>query len=111
MGTGTNGSSATSATKVLFRVGFYYVFLFALGLVAWRYLPHTKFVGTDSLDSLLGTAGQQVIGKGKSASLVPPPDQETLAVTVIMAMVAALTLALPVAWIYTLTRSRRGYQQ
>jgi hypothetical protein len=110
MGTGKNGSSATSATKVLFRVGFYYVCLFALGLVAWRYLPHVKFAGTDSLDSLLGSTGQ-VIGKGKNATLVPPADQETLAVTVILAMIAATALALPVAWIYTLTRSRRGYQQ
>jgi hypothetical protein len=110
MGTGTNGSSATSATKVLLRVGFYYVCLFALGLLAWRYLPHAKFVGTESFDSLFGAPGQ-VIGKGKSASLVPPPDQETLAVTVILAMISALALALPVAWIYTLTRSRRGYQQ
>jgi hypothetical protein len=111
MGTSTNGSSATSATKILLRAGLYYVCLFALGLIAWRYLPHTKFIASDSLDSLLGSAGQVVGKPSKNAPLIPAPDQETLAVTVALAMISALALALPVAWIYTLTRSRRGYQQ
>ena len=35
----------------------------------------------------------------------------TLAATVTLAMLAAFAVALPVAWIYTLTRAKRGYQQ
>ncbi len=35
----------------------------------------------------------------------------TLAITVAAAMVGAVLLALPVCWIYTLTRQKRGYQQ
>jgi len=34
-----------------------------------------------------------------------------LAATVALAMLASALLALPIAWVYTLTRSRRGYQQ
>jgi hypothetical protein len=111
MGTGTNGSSATSATKVLLRVGFYYVCLTALGMLAWRYLPHANFIGTESLDSLFGSVSM-VTGKvSKNAQLIPAPDQGTFAATVAFAMIAALACSLPVAWIYTLTRSRRGYSQ
>jgi hypothetical protein len=82
----------------------------ALGLVAWRYVPHTRFVGDDSFLSLFGSAGQYV-GKAKNAPLIPAPDQGTFAATVAFAMIAALACSLPVAWIYTLTRSRRGYSQ
>jgi hypothetical protein len=110
MGTGSNGSSATSATKILFRVAIYYVVISALGFLAWRYLPHTRFISGESLDSLFGSASP-IAGKGKNAPLIPLPDQETLALTVVLAMSAALAVSLPVAWIYTLTRSRRGYEQ
>jgi hypothetical protein len=40
-----------------------------------------------------------------------PVAQDTLAATVALAMLASALLALPIAWVYTLTRSRRGYQQ
>jgi hypothetical protein len=78
--------------------------------MAWRYVPHTRFVGDDSFLSLFGSAGQYV-GKAKNAPLIPAPDQGTFAATVAFAMIAALACSLPVAWIYTLTRSRRGYSQ
>lgn len=111
MGTSSNGSSATSATKILFRVFLYYVVLTALGFVAWRYLPHPPFISDESLGSLFGSA-QPIIGKpSKNAAPIAVPDQQTFAVTVALAMTAALLFALPVAWIYTLTKSRRGYQQ
>ncbi len=40
-----------------------------------------------------------------------PLDEVTLAITVSVAMLAAVLLALPVAWVYQLTRAKRGYQQ
>ncbi|MGH7619672.1 MAG: DUF4956 domain-containing protein [Gemmatimonadaceae bacterium] len=110
MGTSTNGSSATSATKVLFRVGLYYIVITALGFAAWRYWPQTRFVSVESLDSLFGS--MPILGKvSKNAPLLPAPDQGSFAMTVGLAMIAALMCALPVAWIYALTRSRRGYSQ
>ena len=35
----------------------------------------------------------------------------SLAITVAVAMLAAVLLSLPVAWVYLLTRAKRGYQQ
>jgi len=110
MATATNnGSIATPAARVLIRVGVYYVIIATLGYFVWRYLPRTQMIASDSLDALFGTATQVV--RGKKAVLEQTVDQETLAVTVALAMLAAAMVALPVAWIYTLTRSKRGYQQ
>src|SRR5215813_2959426 len=55
------------------------------------------------------TATQVVAAKGKTVQ--ETLDASTLAITVAAAMISAGLLALPVAWIYTLTRARRGYQQ
>ena len=108
MATGTNnGSTATPAVRVIIRVAVYYVVIATLGYFAWHYLPRTQMITSDSLDALFGTATQSVSKKG----IVAGVDQETLAITVTLAMAAAALVALPVAWIYTLTRSKRGYQQ
>jgi Domain of unknown function (DUF4956) len=110
MATGNNnGSSATPAARVLIRVGVYYVVIAALGYLAWNYFPRTQLITSDSLDALFGTATQVV--RAKKGAVEPTVDQETLAVTVMLAMVAAALVALPVAWVYTLTRAKRGYQQ
>ena len=104
----SNGSTATPAVRVLIRVAVYYVVVATLGYFVWHYLPRTQMIASDSLDALFGTATQVVSKKGVA---VGPVDQESLALTVMLAMVAAALVALPVAWVYTLTRSKRGYQQ
>src|SRR6266581_1171271 len=104
MATGNNGSIATPATRVLLRVGVWYVVLAILGALAWRYLPRTRLIAEGSLDALFGSATETVRGSGKNA-VIQMPDQGTLAATVALAMLAAASVALPVAWIYTLTRS------
>ncbi len=110
MATATNnGSIATPAVRVLFRVAVYYVVIATVGYFVWRYLPRTQLITSDSLDALFGTATQVV--RGKKGAIEQTVDQETLALTVTLAMLAAAAVALPVAWIYTLTRSKRGYQQ
>ena len=105
-----NGSIATPATKVLIRVGIYYIVVIALGALAWRFLPRTHLIAQESLSALFGAATETVTRSGKLAADAPV-DQGTLAATVAIAMLAAALVALPVAWIYTLTRSKRGYQQ
>lgn len=108
MATGNNnGSTATPAVRVIIRVAVYYAVIATLGYFAWHYLPRTQMITSDSLDALFGTATQVVSKKGVVAAV----DQETLAITVTLAMLAAALVALPVAWVYTLTRSKRGYQQ
>ena len=109
MATRNNGSTTAPATRVLIRVVIHYLVLAAIGALVWRYLPRTRLIASDSLDALFGSA-TELVRTGKTF-VAAPVDQETLAVTVTLAMLAAALLALPVAWIYTLTRSRRGYQQ
>ena len=111
MATATNNGSATTtpAARVLIRTAVYYVIVATVGYLVWRFLPRTQMIASDSFDALFAPA-TQVVG-GKKDVIGQPVDQGTLAVTVTLAMVAAALVALPVAWIYTLTRSKRGYQQ
>jgi len=112
MATGSsNGSIATPATKVLIRVGVYYIVVVALGILAWRYLPRTHLISDDSLNVLFGSTTETVRGTGKNMVVQATATGGTLAASVALAMLAAFAVALPVAWIYTLTRSKRGYQQ
>ena len=110
MTTGSNVSFSTSASKVLFRTALYYAVLAAAGTLAWQYLPRARLLAGDSLGALFAPA-TQIVGGAASGAAVQPVDTGTLAITVALAMTAAALLALPVAWIYTLTRARRGYQQ
>lgn len=100
-----------SSARVLTRVALYYIAIAIAGMLVWQYLPRTRLISSDSIGSLFGTATELVRGSGKRAEVVSPTDQGTLAVTVMLAMLSAALLALPVAWIYTLTRAKRGYQQ
>ena len=110
MATGSNGSAAAPEFKVIVRVFAYYAVLITVGWVAWKYLPRTNLIPSTSLDSLFG-GGQDIIkGSGKNAEY-EPVAAGALAATVALAMIASALLALPIAWVYTLTRSRRGYQQ
>src|SRR5262249_44517640 len=107
---GSNGSYVTTtASKVIIRTALYYVVLTVIGVIVWRYLPRRRLMATDTLSSLFARATQVVASKGKSVQ--ETLDASTLAITVAAAMISAGLLALPVAWIYTLTRARRGYQQ
>ena len=102
--------SATSANRVIVRVIVYYIALIALGALAWRYLPRLHLISDASLQALYGTGPDVIRSRGKNA-VAPEIEQGSLAAAVALAMIAASLLALPVAWVYTLTRSRRGYQQ
>ena len=110
MVSGSNGSFTTSASKILLRTALYYALLAAIGAYAWRFLPRARLLAGDSLGALFAPATQIVSGAAQGANAIQL-DTPTLAITVALAMAAAGLVSLPVAWIYTLTRSRRGYQQ
>jgi len=110
MATGSNGSAAAPEFKVILRVFAYYAILITVGWLAWRFLPRSQTLGMTSLDTLFGQSAEVVKGSGNNA-VYEPVGQDTLAATVALAMLASALLALPIAWVYTLTRARRGYQQ
>ncbi|HKO15074.1 MAG TPA: DUF4956 domain-containing protein [Gemmatimonadaceae bacterium] len=104
--TGRVGTVARATHNVVLRVALYYAALLLLLLAAWRYVPHSQLIARESMDALFGS----VAGASRRAA-TPPLDQTTLALTVALAMVSSVLLVLPVAWIYVLTRAKRGYQQ
>ena len=103
------GQTQTTATnRVVMRVVLYYIALVGAGVLVWRVLPRAGALTPTSLDALFG--GGPLVEPGKRAAAAPL-DEVTLAVTVAVAMLSAVLLSLPVAWVYLLTRAKRGYQQ
>lgn len=91
----------------MLRAVVYYAVLITATTLAWRYIPHATQELPASLDTLFGGHSAAV----RAARDVIPLDETTLAITVAVAMLAAVLLSLPVAWVYQLTRAKRGYQQ
>jgi hypothetical protein len=98
--------------NIVLRTAAYYVVLFSISGFFWR-LPRTKAVMQQSLNALVSSGGFAGLGQPSSLQGVgaAPVDANTLATTVAVAMLGAVLLSLPVAWIYTLTRQKRGYRQ
>lgn len=108
-----DGIVARITGNVILRTMLYYVALFAVGGWLWQ-LPRAKAVVQGSMQALLASGGM-FPGLGGPSSLQgvgsAPVDPTTLSLTVAAAMIGAALLALPVAWIYGLTRQKKGYQQ
>ena len=100
--------------NIVLRTALYYLALFALTWLLRR-LPITRRVMKGSLEQLISSSGFAGLGGPSNIDIsstgAQPVDEVTMAVTVLVAMVGALALALPVAWIYGLTRAKKGYQQ
>ena len=96
--------------NIVLRTLVYYVVLF--GVARWLYgLPQAQQLINASLDALMNSP---VFGTSKSelAATTPRPlSPNTLAFSTGASMIGAVLLSLPVAWIYTMTRKRRGYDQ
>jgi len=101
-----------SPKHILTRTSVYYVALFATAALLWQ-LPWAKGVMQGSLAALFGGPGFAGLGGPSSVEGVGtiPIDATTLSLTVAAAMIGAAALSVPVAWIYRLTRKKKGYQQ
>jgi Domain of unknown function (DUF4956) len=99
------GSDA--ASRLIVRAIIYYVVLIGATAAAWRWVPHNNAAIPASLEALFGGA-EAVTSKGIP---VVQLDEGTLAISVAVAILTAVLLSLPVAWVYQLTRAKRGYQQ
>lgn len=92
--------------RVVLRAVVYYAVLITATTLSWRLIPRTAQELPSSLDTLFGGGG----GASRAAQSTPL-DEATLGLSVAVAMLAAVLLSLPVAWVYLLTRAKRGYQQ
>jgi len=99
-----------SPGHVLLRTAIYYVALFGAGALLWR-LPQAKAVMQGSLEALFAGPGFPGVTPPQRPAADPEITATTLALTVASAMIGAVLLALPVAWIYRMTRKKKGYQQ
>jgi len=92
-------------TRVVLRCLAFYLILVLVGVIVWDRLPTGPSMVPTSLEALFGR------GDAIDPRTSVPPDEVSLALAVAVAMSAAALLSLPVAWIYQLTRAKRGYQQ
>jgi hypothetical protein len=89
---------ARIATGVPMRVAIYYLVIGALGFASWRWLATTPVAGLLGLPSA-----------GVDPTVTRPPVYAAFSAG--LAIVVAVILAFPVAWVYTFTHERRGYRQ
>lgn len=103
---GSNGFKLEPGTRVVVRSIVYYAVLITVTTLVWNFLPRSTHELPSSLGTLFG---------GKAAAIreaeTNPLDEVGLSVAVAVAMLAAVLLSVPVAWVYLLTRAKRGYQQ
>ena len=103
----SNGYKLEPGTRVVVRAIVYYAVLITATTLVWRFVPRSTNELPSSLDTLFGGGRSAAVRASQSA----PLDETTLSITVAVAMLAAVLLSIPVAWVYLLTRAKRGYQQ
>lgn len=98
---------------VIVRCAIYYAVLIGAGMLIWRWIPHGGSFAPASLEALFGSGGKDAKEALQNAGSLPPEtlDDVSMAITVAVAMLSSVLLSIPVAWIYLLTRAKRGYQQ
>jgi hypothetical protein len=96
------------ATRVVLKVVVYYAILITIGYFVVSRLPATAGLAGVGLDPILGGGAPS---KNDLIKATAAMDETSKAAAVAAAMTAAILLSLPVAWIYQLTRAKRGYQQ
>ncbi len=96
------------AEQPIARVVAYYILLAALALVLYQFAPTLPGVFTSGrFDRLLQQSPSNAFTGGSST----PLSAQEAAIEAIIAMLGSYLLMLPVAWVYILTRQKRGYQQ
>ncbi len=93
--------------RALTKVVVYYGVLIAIGTLLWDSLPHAGGFA----ESFTLLSGSAVPPDASSRASHLQVGELNLALTVGLAMISAILLSLPIAWIYVLTRAKRGFQQ
>jgi hypothetical protein len=106
METRAAGTFLSPATRVVIKVAIYYAILIVVEWIVLNRLPQTTSLSGFGLDPLLGGGNPAAAAKNQ-----PILNESGRSAAVAAAMGAAIFLSIPVAWIYQLTRAKRGYQQ
>jgi hypothetical protein len=116
-----NGSTSSRLARLsedpVIRVAAYYVLLAAGTALLWQIFPGLRAVfSAERLDALTaGRSGSSLVSDPLFESLqgsgTQLPAPIALALTTALCMTGAFLLMLPVAWVYILTRQKKGYRQ
>ena len=93
----------SASSRLIARVVIYYALLLTVGAIARVQMPGPSPLSGESFGALLAD------GTPNAAAATAGESQRTL--SVVTAMLSAILLSIPVAWVYQLTRAKRGYQQ
>jgi lysylphosphatidylglycerol synthetase-like protein (DUF2156 family) len=93
--------------NVPLRVVAYYLALGGVLAAFWRLVPHWR----PTAATWLGTPLFGGVAPDQPGAAAPAITSGQLGAMAAYAMILAVLLAIPVAWIYTLTRQKRGYRQ
>jgi hypothetical protein len=102
----TTRVAAAIAGRPLLLFAALYAALGLLAVAAGLVLPETL---RRAVGALTRGAGLGIATAGQLGQAAPPPAE--LWAIAVVAMASAGALALPVAWLYTVTRKKRGYRQ
>lgn len=101
----------------LWRIGLYYAVLFLVTAVLARYFPvfHKVTLGGFEAFSQAAPIGSDfsipdAFNQTPVAELAPSTGVE-FAISTVIAFLGALALMIPVAWVYLLTKQKRGYDE
>ncbi len=101
-------STTDSGSRVLVRVVLYYAVLLTAGWILLKKIPALPSSESGAFEALFGLAPHSSVTPQGTAQTL---DESRLAVAVAASMAASILLSIPVAWVYLLTRAKRGYQQ
>src|ERR1051325_852280 len=95
--------------NIIARTIVYYIVLFGITTLLYQ-VPAAKAVLHASLDALMTNNGVPGLGTSPKNAPIVAVDSVMLSWSVGAAMVGAVLLSIPVAWIYSLTRQKKGFQ-
>ncbi len=101
------------ARNPLFSLVTYYAVLIIATVGVWRLLPDAArdYLG-DAASELMGREPGAITSAGAVFQGAPIPwEQPASPLAAALAILAAFTLSMPIAWLYTLTRQKRGFRQ
>lgn len=101
------------ARNPFFSLATYYAVLIVAAVGTWRLLPAIArdYLG-EAIAELLGREPAAVAAAGSILQGTPISwEQPASPLAAALAIIAAFSLSLPIAWLYTLTRQKRGFRQ
>lgn len=107
------GHRVSPAAKRLLAIVAYYLGAAIVVALTARYAPATLQLIDGTSLSEFGASAQDVLSRAQLAAArrTPPGSAGELSLATLAVLAAAVATAVPVAWVYSLTRRRKGFEQ